>query len=237
MKTLRLVLLIGVMALALFAAGDRALALGSGGAFVDNFNDGVIGDAWHSLATDGSSIYEANDVLTMVSAAGPLGGGLNQVVDVNSKTEFLAGDIDVQVEFQLDPEFHNQFGNAAQLSVGRKTDEWGKERDCVGINIHRYGYTSWEEHQGLSGASYHQDYAWTASSDLHGKVRIKRTGNLITTYYWDHGWVQQSQWETYLLTGSPNLELRLMIWNWDPFPSFWVKWDNLIALYHPAPPK
>jgi hypothetical protein len=229
------------MGLTLILTGNRAFAQGdtccNGGVFIDNFNDGVIGDAWNSLATDGSSIYEADGVFNMVVAEGPSDTfGSNQVVDADTKEHVLKGNFDVRVGFQLDPEFHSKPDVDVRLTaeVWREVDGevTGKVNDSVTISIHKNGYRSSEEHQDLSGGNW-TDYGFSSSDDLEGKLRITRQGNLITTYYWDHGWVQHAQWPGVRVSSSDDFKIRLGTFNGESaFSSYWVKWDNLIAHYH-----
>lgn len=231
----RQILLAAFLALALvalMASGGPALAKqGDGGSFFDQFNDGIIGEAWDSLATDGSSIYEGNGVLNMEIAQGQIADGSNQLVDAATKEHLLKGDVDVQVNFEVSPDFHTQYATAAILSLERRRGL--KEEDYVAIGIYKYGYISQDGHEDLSGGTY-TNYVWTASDDLEGKLRITRKGDLITTYYWNHGWERHAQWESLLIHPSDDLAIRFWTWNGQPeYPAFWVKWDNLIANWHP----
>lgn len=235
MKRATQLLLAGFLALALVAlvaSGGPALAKqDGGGSFVDRFNDGVIGEAWDSLATDGSDIYESDGVLNMEIAAGPRPDGGNQVVDLGTKEHILKGDVDVQVDFEVSADFHTQFATAAILSLQRMRDL--KESDYVAIGIYKYGYISQDGHEDLSGGTY-TNYVWTASDDLQGKLRITRKGNVITTYYWGPGWIRHAQWTSQLIQPSDDLAIRFWTWNGQPtYPAFWAKWDNLIANWQP----
>lgn len=58
-----------------------------------------------------------------------------------------------------------------------------------------------------------------------------RTGNqawIITTYYWDGGWVEHAWWDASFL--KPDLRIHLGVGNWSPeYPAFVATFDNVHA--------
>lgn len=54
------------------------------------------------------------------------------------------------------------------------------------------------------------------------------SASLITTYYWDDGWIEHATWET---TVGKDLTINIDAWNWEPeYSAFNVKFDNIIAI-------
>ena len=53
------------------------------------------------------------------------------------------------------------------------------------------------------------------------------TDSLITTFYWDGGWVEHASWTTTL---GEDLNIQILAWNYEPgFPSLHVQFDNVIT--------
>ncbi len=142
------------------------------------------------------------------------------VRSVVSKQEdfILQGDFDVQVDFQLDENFHNHYDANAKLILEDRNG-YGLE-----ISLRRGIYLSKEVFPGGSGI--HRN--WTGTRDLSGKLRIVRVGNQVITYYWANGWREHARWQPQVVTGD--LKIAIDAWNWPPyFSAFSVRYDNLIA--------
>lgn len=60
---------------------------------------------------------------------------------------------------------------------------------------------------------------------IHGTATA--TESLITTYYWDGGWVEHASWTTTL---SEDQHIQILAWSWQPeFSPLHVQFDNVIT--------
>jgi hypothetical protein len=184
---------------------------------IDDFNDGVISAIWNAGASDNASVYEANGVLNVYVGAGLQANGWNQVAGIRSRDFILQGDFDVQVDFQLSSDYHSAPGANTKLFL---TDQEG---DGLEISIRSYQYLSLELPVGGPAIIYNS----TPTAHLAGKLRIKRVGNLVATYFWETGWQSHAQWQATTVAGD--LIIDIDSWNWWPeFRAFSTKFDNVL---------
>lgn len=208
----------------------------SSGSFVEEFDDGVISDFWRVLEIGDSTITEADGVLNINIVGGMPEDGvnINQFADIGTKEEFLKGDFDVQAEFTLNPDYFSQAHASSIMSL--EVPRSAKDIDHIDINIVSVGdnqgfYVAGESYETESGGGG-ETKGVALATDLDGKLRITRQGNIITTYFWRNGWVELAKWPGKRIKLSDTLGIGFVAYNGEPlYPAFWVKWDDLRAYW------
>lgn len=182
-------------------------------AVIDDFNDGFINDIWDLTASEGATVYEADGVLNIIIDEGPTSQGWNQVGRLATKDYIIHGDFDIQIDFHLCEDYHQiDEGNTLLMLI----DQTGEGLE---ISIRTGHYSSAE-----SNTVYKRSY----TDHLDGKLRIARTRNTVTTYYWENGWVMHAQWEPTLIVAE-DLKITFFSWNMDPgYSELETQLDNLI---------
>jgi len=149
-----------------YAYGDLYLNEGR----VDDFNDGAIGPIWvgsggSCVTGRGADACEAGGVLTIVIEEGPdeLSGEF-RTAELASEDFVAHGEFDVQVDFTLNPEFHETTETRAMLAV------IDANRRFAELSIRNGRYDSREV-----GPSYNYGIRSTLTDHLVGKLRITRT--------------------------------------------------------------
>lgn len=183
---------------------------------VEDFNDGIISNIWNITCTDKSKLYEANGVLNVEIGTGVTKDGYNQVAGLSSKDYILHGDFDVQIDFQLNNEYHSTpEANTKLMLVDR--NGYGLE-----ISVRTRCYISKEVFPGGSGIVQNT----TFTDDLVGKLRIVRSEDFITNYFWKNGWQKHAQWTPTKVSGD--LTIGFDTWNSTPyFLAITTKFDNI----------
>ena len=149
-----------------YAYGDLNLPEG----LIDDFNDGVISPIWGGSGEscqEGRGAYacEAGGVLTVVIQEGPdEETGQFRLAGLTSQDFVAHGEFDVQVDFALNPEFHEAVETRVMLTM---IDEY---RRFPEISIRNGRYDSREV-----GPDYNYGKRSTPTDHLAGKLRITRT--------------------------------------------------------------
>jgi len=138
---------------------------------IDDFNDGVISPIWEGSGEScrmgrGAEACEANGVLTVVIGEGPdeLSGEFRLAGLVSQ--DFVAhGEFDVQVDFTVNPEFHQTPETRVMLAI---EDDNGRFPAMI---LHNTGYSS----RNILGPNSDTLMRSTSADHLAGKLRITRT--------------------------------------------------------------
>ncbi len=150
----------------IYAYGDLNLNEG----LIDDFNDGVISPIWGGsggscLMGRGAEACEADGVLTVIIEEGPDEvSGEFRIAGLTSEDFVAYGEFDVQVDFTLNPEFHETTETRVMLTM------IDANRRFPEISIRDGRYDSREV-----GPSYNIGRATTPTDHLVGKLRITRT--------------------------------------------------------------
>jgi hypothetical protein len=182
-------------------------------AVIDDFNDGIIDDIWEVGVSEGATVYEADGALHIIIDEGATSQGWNQVGGLTTKGYIIRGDFDLQLDFQLCEDYHQiEEGNTLLMLI----DGTGEGLE-ISIRTNRY-----------ESKESNIIHAHTYTDHLAGKLRIARTRNKVTTYYWENGWVMHAQWEPTVVVAE-DLKITFFSWNWDPgYSALETQLDNLI---------
>ena len=86
------------------------------GLFSDDFNDGIINPSiWNISKSPGATIIESNGFLDINVPAGMTPEGFNQVGGIRTKEYLIQGNFDIQVDFEVNPEYHYTPNTNAKL--------------------------------------------------------------------------------------------------------------------------
>jgi hypothetical protein len=150
----------------IYAYGDLYLNEGR----VDDFNDGVIAPIWEGSGANcvmgrGAEACEAAGVLTVVIEEGPDEvSGEFRLAGLTSEGFVAHGEFDVQVDFTLNPEFHETTETRVMLTM------IDANRRFAELSVRNGRYDSREV-----GPSYNYGKRSTPTDHLVGKLRITRT--------------------------------------------------------------
>jgi hypothetical protein len=151
----------------------------------DDFNDNAIDSAkWTAVVRGtGPSIAETNQRLEITlpanSANDPQSGDFSAYYQ---SVSCLSGDFNIQVDYQLTSS-PLTWPSLSGVRVGLTLDGYAVERVGPGpTESPPEVYTTDFNHVGNS----------TPTSDLSGKLRLTRSGGVLTGYYYNSGWVQMA---------------------------------------------
>ena len=192
--------------------------------FVDNifedFEDGFISHLWEVHLNDESiEVFESGGVLNIIVPAGTTPWGNNRCGSLQTKDFVIYGDFDLQVDFIVPAEFY-----CTNCEKGAKLFVFDVDGDHAGAQVGSNGYGSAE----VVGGEVFSKGTGGYAGHLTGKLRVTRTDNTFTTYYWDNVWIELALWESAWL--DRDLKIDIDAWNWEPqFLPVSVAFDNLIA--------
>jgi hypothetical protein len=141
------------------------------GTISDNFNDNNINTSlWQAFSSGTASVNEVNQQLE-ISLPGTSSGEAGYV----SRCA-LRGDFDMQVDFTL---LNWPSGNGTESGLELSTLP---HRDNLIAGVGRSNLSSIDSYLSEIIGPF---FGFAPTGDLSGKVRINRTGDTITSYYWD----------------------------------------------------
>lgn len=180
----------------------------------DDFNDEIIDESlWQVLFANGGSIEETNGYLNTMDS-GPSGGG-NAML--KSKFE-LQGDFDVQVDFDLIK--LDAYWTTANFQVDIDSN------NGMGIYISYNGGRRYESTYMKNGVYNPEGYVFTNPMNINtGKLRLKREGSEITSYYWDG-----SNWKALMTREISDKPVYVHIRTGSSAPLTEIHWDNFYAI-------
>ncbi len=189
-KTILKAILIWVASL---TATQNAFAL----SFTDNFNSGI-DPFWWATSTDGGSVNAVNQrvELTQGNAAAGVGTGLNL-------NPLITGDFMVQMDYTL---LNWPADNRERLGLGSTDTLLPFPLAVERISDSGFGGEVYLTHfpDGVQGN--------TATSDTSGKLRLTRTGDTVSGYFWNG-----ADWtlvDSYAASGEGNLSRHFTIAIW-----------------------
>ena len=136
--------------------------------FVDNFDDNIMNPLmWKSEAGTGTTISEASGKLQITYSSKVPGPEYDAAY---KSVRQIRGDFDMQVDYQL---LNWSIGNGVR--VGLIPTWWDVERGSLGLN------------EIYAANSYSSPVFTLNTTDTSGKLRIKRSGSVISSYFLNQG--------------------------------------------------
>lgn len=131
----------------------------------------------------------------------------------------LAGDFDISIDFNV---ILGPSTNSWNLSFQARYAD-GSRAFQVARSYHSGAHRYYRQY--YNGSSW-VDYADTGTSHTSGKLRITRSGNTLTAYYWNNGWVSLGSVSYALSVLYPYVSLG----GWDGYPAATFDIDNFVSV-------
>ncbi len=202
------------------------------GIVTDNFNDNNLNPAlWTAFSSGGTLlVVENNQRLQVTLTADGATGGVALLGQV-------LGDFDLQVSYFLSTDI-DQFthdGTPSGIGLVGAGNGFYALRAVVDAGTPGPGIVGT-----YLGGSFNeqQPWGWALTSELSGRLRVTRTGNVFSTYYWGPGnWVLIGS-STSALTGPADVSLAILADGGmtvsTAFDDFYLKADGFTGIPEPS---